>query len=76
MPLYTYQCYECGKVQEEMRSVKDRDKSIACNHCMCASDRIIDLAAFQLKGGGWAKDGYGKKQKPKEKEPKKEEKKE
>ena len=75
MPLYTYQCYECGKVQEEMRSVKDRDKSIACNHCMCASDRIIDLAAFQLKGGGWAKDGYGKKPKPKPK-PKKEEKKE
>ena len=76
MPLYTYQCYECGKVQEEMRSVKDRDKSIACNHCMCASDRIIDLAAFQLKGGGWAKDGYGKKPKPKEKKEKKEEKKE
>ena len=70
MPLYTYQCYECGKVQEEMRSVKDRDKSIACDHCMCASDRIIDLAAFQLKGGGWAKDGYVKKQKPKEKKKK------
>ena len=76
MPLYNYQCYECGKVQEEMKSVKDRDKSIACDHCMCASDRIIDLAAFQLKGGGWAKDGYGKKQKPKEKKEKKEEKKE
>ena len=76
MPLYTYQCYECGKVQEEMRSVKDRDKSIACNHCMCASDRIIDLAAFQLKGGGWAKDGYGKNPKPKEKKVKKKEKKE
>ena len=72
MPLYNYQCYECGKVQEEMRSVKDRDKSIACDHCMCASDRIIDLAAFQLRGGGWAKDGYGKKPKLK---PKKEEKK-
>ena len=72
MPLYTYQCYECGKVQEEMRSVKDRDKSIACDHCMCASDRIIDLVAFQLKGGGWAKDGYGKK-KPKEKKVEKKE---
>ena len=78
MPLYTYQCYGCGKVQEVMRSVKDRDKSIACNHCMCASDRIIDLAAFQLKGGGWYKDGYSKKPpKPKQKpKVKKEEKKE
>ena len=75
MPLYTYQCYECMKVQEVMRSVKDRDKSVACDRCMVSSERIIDLAAFQLKGGGWAKDGYGKKPKPKPK-PKKEEKKE
>ena len=74
MPLYTYQCYECGKFQETMRSVKDRDKSVACDRCMVSSERIIDLAAFQLKGGGWAKDGYGKKPKPKPK-PKKEEKK-
>ena len=74
MPLYTFQCYECGKVQEAMRSVKSRNKSIACDHCMCASERIIDPVAFQLKGGGWAKDGYGKKQKLKEnKEEKKKE---
>ena len=36
---------------------------------MCASERIIDLTAFQLKGGGWYKDGYSnKKQKQKEKQ--------
>ena len=29
MPLYAYQCYECGKIQEVIRSVKNRDKSIA-----------------------------------------------
>ena len=74
MPLYTYQCYECMNVQEVMRSVKDRDKSIACDRCMVSSERIIDLAAFQLRGGGWYKDGYSKKPKPKPK-PKKEEKK-
>ena len=43
---------------------------------MVSSERIIDLAAFQLRGGGWAKDGYGKKPKPKEKKEKKEVKKE
>ena len=74
MPLYTYQCYECMNIQEVMRSVKDRDKSIACDRCMVSSERIIDLAAFQLRGGGWYKDGYSKKLKPKTK-PKKEEKK-
>ena len=56
-----------------MRSVEDRDKSVACDRCMVSSERIIDLAAFQLRGGGWYKDGYSKKPKPKEK---KEEKKE
>ena len=72
MPLYTYQCYECMNVQEVMRSVKDRDKSVACDRCMVASERIIDLSGFQLKGGGWYKDGYNKK-KQKSKEEKKEE---
>ena len=54
MPLYTYQCYECMNVQEVMRSVNDRDKSVACDRCMVSSERIIDLAAFQLRGDGWA----------------------
>ena len=72
MPLYTYQCYECMNVQEVMRSIKDRNKSVACDRCMVASERIIDPVAFQLRGGGWFKDGYSKKPKPK---PKKEEKK-
>ena len=75
MPLYTYQCYECMNVQEVMRSVKDRDKSVACDRCMVSSERIIDLAAFQLRGGGWYKDRYSKKPKQKPKV-KKEEKKE
>ena len=55
MPLYTYQCYECMNVQEVMRSVKDRDKSVACDRCMVASERIIDLSDFHLKGNGWYK---------------------
>ena len=55
MPLYTYQCYECMNVQEFMRSVKDRDKSVACDRCMVASERIIDLSDFHLKGQGWYK---------------------
>ena len=55
MPLYTYQCYECMNVQEVMRSVEDRDKSVACDRCMVASERIIDLSDFHLKGQGWYK---------------------
>ncbi len=56
MPLYTYQCYECMNVQEVMRSVEDRDKAVACDRCMVASERIMDLSDFHLKGGGWYKE--------------------
>ena len=55
MPLYTYQCYECMNVQEVMRLIKDRDKPVACDRCMVASERIIDLSDFHLKGEGWYK---------------------
>ena len=55
MPLYTYQCYECMNVQEVIRSVEDRDKSIACDRCMVASERVVDLSDFHLKGNGWYK---------------------
>jgi hypothetical protein len=30
-------------------------------------ERDIDISAFRLKGDGWAKDGYSKKQKEKKK---------
>ena len=55
MPLYTYHCYECMNVQEVMRSVEERDKSVPCDRCMVASERIIDLSDFHLKGNGWYK---------------------
>jgi predicted nucleic acid-binding Zn ribbon protein len=42
-------------VQEVMRSVEDRDKSVACDRCMVASERIMDLSDFHLKGSGWYK---------------------
>ena len=55
MPLYTYQCYECMNVQEVIRSVEDRDEAVACDRCMVASERIMDLSDFHLKGNGWYK---------------------
>ena len=38
-----------------MRSVEDRDKAVACDRCMVASERIMDLSDFHLKGNGWYK---------------------
>ena len=68
MPIYTYQCYGCSRIQEVMRPIAKRDEIVACRYCMVASERIMDLSAFQLKGGGWAKDGYVKKPKEEKKQ--------
>lgn len=33
MPLYEYQCEECGKIFEVLRSMKDADTAINCKKC-------------------------------------------
>jgi putative FmdB family regulatory protein len=57
---------KCDEVYENMRSIKQRDIKLVCPKCNKRCGRIIDLSGFQLKGGGWYKDGYNKK-KPKPK---------
>ena len=69
MPLYSYHCVKCDKVYENMRSIAQRDVKLQCIVCDDLCERILDLSSFQLKGGGWYKDGYGsKKPEPKEEE--------
>ena len=33
MPLYEYECQKCGKVTETLRSNREADRPIACEHC-------------------------------------------
>ena len=69
MPMYSYHCIKCNEVYENMRSVVQRDVRLQCPICRELCERIMDLSSFQLKGGGWYKDGYGSnKPKPKEEE--------
>ena len=69
MPLYSYYCVICDDLYENMRSIKQRDIKLVCPLCNELCGRILDLSSFQLKGGGWYKDGYGsKKPEPKEEE--------
>ena len=66
MPLYSYYCTQCDIIYENLRSIKQRDIKLVCPECNERCNRIMDISSFQLKGDGWAKDGYSKKQKPKE----------
>ena len=61
MPIYEYQCTECDHITEEIESFKSVIKTTMCPFCNGISNRILSLGSFHLKGGGWYKDGYGKK---------------
>ena len=61
MPIYEFRCTECYEVSEEMLSFKSNQKTINCPVCGNRSEKIVSLGSFQLKGGGWCKDGYEKK---------------
>ena len=49
-----------------MLSFKDKKKTIKCPVCSNKAERILSLGSFHLKGSGWYKDGYGKRDSTKE----------
>ena len=53
MPIYEYQCDECGHVFELMKKRSEREPA-ACADCGAAHPRrAISRTGFQLKGDGW-----------------------
>lgn len=63
MPLYEYGCtnVDCHKVVELLRSMKEADSPVICPYCGHQTTRKVSKSGFQLKGGGWASDGYSSK---------------
>jgi putative FmdB family regulatory protein len=58
MPIYEYECLDKGHRFEELQKVSDRPLS-KCKVCGGKVKKLISSTSFQLKGGGWYKDGYG-----------------
>ncbi len=58
MPIYEYVCGGCGKKHEAMQKISDKP----LRKCpVCGANKLkkaLSLSGFQLKGGGWYKDGY------------------
>jgi putative FmdB family regulatory protein len=72
MPMYEYECEECGNCKTIRRSIADRDITVLClEHggdadCLTFNaprmKRVVSRStSFALKGGGWYSDGYAKK---------------
>lgn len=66
MPLYEYECQECGAKFEVLQRVKERPlKKAECDECgeVQPVRRLVSAPAFQFKGEGWYVTDYAKKDK-------------
>ncbi len=53
MPIYEYQCTECGFQKEVLQKIS-ADPLKVCDECGKESmKKMVSAAAFRLKGGGW-----------------------
>lgn len=63
MPLYEYQCEDCGKRFEVIQRFSDQPLTI---HDACGGTvyRLLSAPALQFKGSGWYVTDYAKSSKP------------
>lgn len=59
MPLYEYQCRECGLRFERIEKASALRNGI-CPDCGEVAHRLIGAPALQFKGSGWYINDYGK----------------
>ncbi len=57
MPIYEYQCKQCGRTLEKRQKFSDLPLTV-CPHCSGELEKLISAPAVQFKGGGWYADLY------------------
>jgi putative FmdB family regulatory protein len=60
MPIYEYQCADCGQVQEVLQKISDKPLS-TCSRCSGKLHKLISQSSFHLKGTGWYVTDYANK---------------
>ena len=60
MPIYEYQCSNCGEIFEAFQKVSD-DPLTECKFCQGRVEKLISQSSFQLKGSGWYMTDYANK---------------
>ncbi len=59
MPIYEYQCQNCGAQLEVMQKISDAPLT-ECTTCGGVLEKQWSQTSFQLKGSGWYVSDYGK----------------
>ncbi|MDD2320534.1 MAG: zinc ribbon domain-containing protein [Geobacteraceae bacterium] len=59
MPIYEYQCSDCGN-QFELRQKFSDEPATECPKCGGPIQKLISQSSFALKGSGWYTEGYAK----------------
>jgi putative FmdB family regulatory protein len=61
MPLYEYQCQECGARSEHLQRIDDPPPE-SCSACGRSGSlrRLLSSPAFQFKGSGWYVTDYAR----------------
>lgn len=72
MPIYEYECIDCGKTFETVQKITEEPLT-SCPFCSGKVKKLVSNCFFQLKGNGWYLTDYARKSQNKEE--KKEEKK-
>ena len=60
MPLYEYECKQCGNRFEKIQRFSDEPEK-TCPKCGGEVERLISAPAVQFKGEGWYVTDYAKK---------------
>ena len=62
MPIYEYECLQCGSVEEALQKFSDKPLT-QCNQCNGQLRKMISNTTFHLKGSGWYVTDYAQKTK-------------
>lgn len=57
MPIYEYECGDCGKVQEILQKMSDNPVA-ECPDCSGRLQKRVSQCTFHLKGSGWYATDY------------------
>lgn len=64
MPIYEYECTQCGHIHEVLQKFSDKPLT-KCSQCSGRLHKLVSHSSFHLKGSGWYVTDYaGKSNKP------------